>query len=36
MEYSFLMKDISEKKQEKLLFEMEKQLVINAWNYWNY
>lgn len=36
MEYSYLLKDISEKKQERLLFEMEKQMVINAYNYWNY
>ena len=36
MDYSYLLKDISEKKQEKLLFEMEKQMVINAYNYWNY
>ncbi len=36
MDYKYLLKDISEKKQEKLLLEMEKQMVINAWNYWNY
>ncbi len=36
MDYSYMLKDISEKKQEKLLFEMEKQMVINAYNYWNY
>ncbi len=36
MEYSYLLKDISEKKQERLLFEIEKQMVINAYNYWNY
>ncbi len=36
MEYSYLLKEISEKKQERLLFEMEKQLIINAYNYWNY
>ncbi len=36
MDYSYLLKDISAKKQEKLLFEMEKQMVINAYNYWNY
>lgn len=36
MEYSYLLKDISAKKQDKLLFEMEKQMVINAYNYWNY
>ena len=36
MDYKYLLKDISEKKQERLLFEMEKQMVINAYNYWNY
>ena len=36
MDYSYLLKDIAEKKQERLLFEMEKQMVINAYNYWNY
>ncbi len=36
MDYTYLLKDIAEKKQEKLLFEMEKQMVINAYNYWNY
>lgn len=36
MDYSYLLKDISEKKQERLLLEMEKQMVINAYNYWNY
>jgi len=36
MDYKYLLKDISTKKQEKLLLEMEKQMVINAWNYWNY
>jgi outer membrane protein TolC len=36
MDYKYLLKDISEKKQEKLLLEIEKQMVINAWNYWNY
>jgi outer membrane protein TolC len=33
MDYKYLLKDISEKKQEKLLLEMEKQIVINAYNY---
>ena len=36
MDYKYLLKDISEKSQEKLMLEMEKQLVINAYNYWNY
>ena len=36
MDYKYLLKDISEKKQEKILLEMEKQMLINAWNYWNY
>ena len=36
MDYKYLIKEISTKKQETLLLEMEKQLVINAWNYWNY
>ncbi len=36
MDYNYLLKDISAKKQERLLFEMEKQLLINAYNYWNY
>lgn len=36
MDYKYLIKEISTKKQEKLLLEMEKQIVVNAWNYWNY
>ena len=36
MDYKYLLKDISEKKQEKLMLEMEKQIVINTYNYWNY
>jgi Outer membrane efflux protein len=36
MDYRILLRDISQKKQERLLLEMEKQLVINAYNYWNY
>jgi outer membrane protein TolC len=36
MDYKYLLKEISAKKQEKLMLEMEKQIVINAWNYWNY
>ena len=36
MDFKYLLKDISTKKQERLLLEMEKQIVINAYNYWNY
>ena len=36
MEYKYFIKEISTKKQEKLLLEMEKQIVVNAYNYWNY
>ena len=36
MDYKYLIKEISTKKQEKLLLEMEKQIVINAYNYWNF
>ena len=36
MDYKYLIKEISAKKQETLLLEMEKQVVINAYNYWNY
>ncbi len=36
MDYKYLIKEISTKKQEKLLLEMEKQIVVNAYNYWNY
>jgi len=36
MEYKYFVKEISTKKQEKLLLEMEKQIVVNAYNYWNY
>jgi outer membrane protein TolC len=36
MDYKYLIKEISTKKQEKLMLEMEKQIVVNAWNYWNY
>jgi hypothetical protein len=36
MDYKYFIKEISTKKQEKLLLEMEKQIVVNAYNYWNY
>lgn len=36
MDYKYLIKEIAVKKQETSLLEMEKQMVINAWNYWNY
>lgn len=36
MDYKYLIKEIATKKQEKLLLEMEKQIVVNAYNYWNY
>ncbi len=36
MEYKYLVTEISSKKQEAVLLDMEKQIVINAWNYWNY
>ncbi len=36
MDYKYLIKEIAAKKQEASLLEMEKQMVINAWNYWNY
>jgi len=36
MDYKYLIKEIAAKKQETSLLEMEKQMVINAWNYWNY
>lgn len=36
MDYKYLIKEISVKKQERLMLEMEKQIVINAYNYWNY
>jgi outer membrane protein TolC len=36
MDYKYFIKEIATKKQEKLLLEMEKQIVVNAYNYWNY
>lgn len=36
MDLKNLLKDIAMKKQEKSLLQMEKQLLINSYNYWNY
>lgn len=36
MDFKNLLKDIASKKQESLLLKMEKQLLINSYNYWNY
>ena len=34
--YKYLLKDISAKMRERLLLKMEKQMLINSYNYWNY
>jgi outer membrane protein TolC len=36
MDFKNLLKDITAKKQDYLLLSMEKQLLINSYNYWNY
>lgn len=36
MDYKNLLKDINAKKQEKLMLEMQKQQLINLYNYWNF
>ena len=36
MDYKNLLKDITTKKQDYLLQKMEKQLLVNSYNYWNY
>lgn len=36
MDYKNLLRDIASKKSENLLMKMEKQLLINSYNYWNY
>ncbi len=36
MDFKTFLRDFTGKKQEKLLFDMEKQILINAYNYWNY
>jgi len=36
MDFKNLLKDITAKKQDFLLLKMEKELLINSYNYWNY
>jgi outer membrane protein TolC len=36
MDFKNLLKDIVMKKQEILLLKMEKQVIINSYNYWNF
>jgi hypothetical protein len=36
MDYKNLLKDVTAKKQEKTLALMQKQFLINSYNYWNY
>ena len=36
MDFKLAIKDIAAKKQELLLLTMQKQLLINSYNYWNY
>jgi outer membrane protein TolC len=36
MDFKNLVKDIAAKKQEGLLLKMDKQMLINSYNYWNY
>jgi outer membrane protein TolC len=36
MDFKNLVKDIAAKKQENLLLKMEKEMLINDYNYWNY
>ncbi len=36
MDFKNLLKDITAKKQDYLLLKMEKQLLVNSYNYWNY
>jgi outer membrane protein TolC len=36
MDFKNLLKDITAKKQEMTLKKMEKQVLINSYNYWNY
>jgi len=36
MDFKNLLKDITAKKQNFLLLKMEKQLLVNSYNYWNY
>ncbi len=36
MDFKNLLKDLTAKRQEYLLQKMEKQLLVNSYNYWNY
>jgi outer membrane protein TolC len=36
IDFKNVLKDIFAKKQESLLLKMDKQLLINSYNYWNY
>jgi len=36
MDFKIVIKDIAAKKQELVQLKMEKQLLINSYNYWNY
>jgi outer membrane protein TolC len=36
LDYKILLKDITAKMHERLLLKMEKQILINSYNYWNF
>ena len=36
LDFKNLLKDITAKKQDFLLLKMEKQMLVNSYNYWNY
>ncbi len=36
MDFKNLVRDVSAKKQEELLLKIQKQLLIDSYNYWNY
>jgi outer membrane protein TolC len=36
MDYKNLIRDIEAKKQDKIILQMQKQNLINSYNYWNY
>jgi len=36
MDFKNLIRDISAKKQEYLRLQMQEQMLINSYNYWNY
>jgi outer membrane protein TolC len=36
LEYKYLLKDIAAKMHERLLLKMEKQILINSYNFWNF